>query len=232
MVFRRRTQALICVLAVLLPGLAHAQQANDCPKQLGSVSNDRLATAVTKVMIDIYEKLGCPIRVETMPGRRGFIAFNEGQVDGEMFRFPVAAQYYSRAFVQSEVPLLEISNSLWAAPGSKLHSDGPTGYVIGLAWQEQYLANTPDETKSGHRDVDDVISHYNMGTFDRFLAEDETIRLAIANGAFAKGQEPVQLEAVKVGALYHFLGAEFAPFMNRLSQYLTDHPPFERSGAM
>jgi hypothetical protein len=233
MIFRPGIRHVMCLIAILLPGIAGAQEAeNDCPRRLASVPNDRVASTMVEVIVDIYEKLGCPVEIVNLPGRRGFIAFNQGLVDGEVFRFPVATENYSRPFVQSTVPLVEISNSIWAAPGSKRYSDSLLGYVIGLAWQEKYIADNPAQPASGHLDVADLISHYNMGTFDRFLAEDNTIRLAIQNNSFEKDLEPVQLETVKIGAVYHYLGAEFAPFMQRLSEHIAENPLFGHDDTM
>ncbi len=222
----RITQWLALLFALMLPNLADAQQKSDCPKRLGIISNDRLSEHVLDNMLEVYRALGCRVDIIDLPGRRGFIAFNSGQIDGEVLRFPIGAKQYTRPFVRSEVPLLEISNSLWGTAGSKRYSDETIGYTIGIAWQEQYLQATM-LPNSGHHDIGDVLLHYNTGTFDRFLAEDSTIRRAIRKRTFTKGREPVQIEVLKVGPVYHYLSDEYAAFMKRFSNYIAKHNPFD-----
>ncbi|MBO6808499.1 hypothetical protein [Thalassospira sp.] len=227
----RIIQILALGFALLLPSFSYAQPKDECPKRLGIVINDRLSNYIATILSGIYEDLGCPIELIDLPGRRGFVAFNNGRIDGELFRLPVGAAHYTKPYVRSDIPLIAVTSSLWGMPGSKLHSDDTIGYTIGIAWQEDYL-NKNMLRKSGHNDVDDIIQHYNSGTFDRFLAEDSTIDLMITEGAFAKDRIPVRIELLEDGPLYHFLAAEFSPFMERFSNYLSEHQPFAKNGMM
>lgn len=217
--------------SLMLSGVAFSQQSSDCPKRIGIMGDDRLASETAEKMAEVYQNLGCPIEIVSLPGRRGFSAFNNGTIDGELYRLPVGAKNYTRSYVQSEAPLFEITNSLWVKPGSKRHSDGPIGYVIGVAWQEAYLESN-NLPKSGHRDIGDMIGHYNAGTFDRFLAEDTNIVAAIRDGEFGAENIPVQLEVLNAGPLYHYLATEFAPFMTRFSEYVNAHQPFTHPDAL
>ncbi len=205
--------------------VAHSQQKEECPVQIGVVSDEKLSNDASEIMVKIYTALGCPIEIVPLPRRRGFMAFNNSRVDGELFRFSVGADNYTRPYIRSDTPLFDITNSLWAAPQSKRQSELPIGYMFGIVWQQNYL-KSQKLPKSGHRDIGDLILHYNNGTLDRFLAEDSMVKNAILNGAFEDGNEPVQLEQLMSGPLYHFLGAEFAPFMKRFSAYLIEHKPF------
>lgn len=213
------------VFMLTLPSITLAQQKEACPARIGVIGNDKLSNDAAEIMVDIYTLLDCPVEIVKLPRRRGFVAFNTGEIDGELFRFPVGANNYNRPYVRSDLPLFEISNSLWAAPGSEISSSHPIGYMIGIVWQQNYL-RTNSLPKSGHFDIGDLILHYNNGTIDRFLAEDSMINQAIDDGAFKDGNEPVQLTPLMSGPLYHFLGREFTPFMYRLSDYLREHDPF------
>lgn len=223
--------AATLALSLMLSGTALSQQNNDCPKRLGVFGDDRLASETAEIMAEVYQNLGCPIEMISLPGRRGFRAFNNGTIDGELYRLPVGAKNYIRSYVQSETPLFEITNSLWVKPDSKHHSDGPIGYIIGVAWQEAYL-ETNNLPGNGHHDVSDMIWHYNAGIFNRFLAEDTNIIAAIRDGDFGTENVPIQLEVLEVGPLYHFLGAEFSAFMARLSEYVKTYHPFTRENAL
>jgi hypothetical protein len=215
----------------MLPTMAHSQQNGDCPKTLGSVINDRLSNHLASIISDIYETLGCPVEIVDLPGRRGFTAFNNGRIDGELFRLPIGAEHYTRPYIRSEIPLLAVTSSLWGMPGSKVYSDDTIGYMTGIAWQEEYLDKNMLR-KSGHNDLDDIVQHYNSGTFDRFLGEDATVELIIAEGAFAKDRSPVRIELLEDGPIHHYLGIEFAPFMAKFSQYLRENNPFDQAEMM
>lgn len=215
----------VTIGTLMVPSVAFFQQNGECSERISNISNDIIATETAKVMLQVYRELGCLLEIINLPGRRSFSAFKTGEVDGELYRFPIGTKNYTRPFVQSDLPLFEISNSLWAAPGSKRYAERPIGYMIGVAWQEAYLA-TNNLLKSGHFDIGDLILHYNDGNLDRFLAEDFSIKSAIRAGTFEEGRTPVQLEVLKVGVVYHFLGDKFTPFMQRLSDYLKDHQPF------
>lgn len=227
----RLTSILLLLLAATRFNPAEAEQNDHCPKRLGMVSNNMMATTTAKVVTDIYQKLGCPVEMVILPARRGFAAFNEGEIDGELFRAPIGSTHYTRAHVRSEQPMFETSQSLWAAPGTELQADLPVGYLIGIAWQEYYLDRT-GLPKSGHLHIADMISHYNNGTITRFLAEDSNTKSAIEHGDFPADRIPVQVETVAIDPLYHFLGAEFADFMARFSEYVKTHHPFTRANAM
>lgn len=227
----RLATSLISLLVLGLFSPAIAEQEQHCPKRLGMVSNNTMATTTAKVLGDIYQKLGCPIEMVVLPARRGFTAFNVGEIDGELFRAPIGSSHYTRPFVRSELPLFETTQSLWVAPGTELQVDLPIGYLIGVAWQEYYLDRT-GMPKSGHLHIADMVDHYNNGLITRFLAEDSNIQSAIERGDFAADRIPVQVETVAIDPLYHFLGAEFADFMKRFSDYVNTHHPFNRANAM
>ena len=234
MIFCTRTSKVLLIglsLLLSLTATGYTAPENDCPERLGVVNDSRISLKILGIMRKVYQNLGCPITIEYLPGRRGLVAFNAGHVDGELFRVPAGAKKYTRSFVQSAVPLMNVSSSLWGNPGSTLYSDAPIGHTIGIVWEEDFLSQYR-LPKSGHLNDADLIHHYNAGTFDRFIAEDSTIRSAIAEGAFAKDRIPVQIEVLQVAQVYHYLAAEYAPFMERLSDYLEHNNPFENAEIM
>lgn len=218
-------------LLLVLPATGHTTPPSDCPQRLGVVSNSDISQKVLSVMRIVYQQLGCPLKIEYLPGRRGFVAFDAGDIDGELFRVADGAKKYKRTFVQSAVPLMEVSISLWGEPGSTLYSDDPIGHTLGVIWEENFLEKH-QLPKSGHRDENDLIEHYNAGTFNRFISEDSNIRTAIEDGDFTQDRIPVQIEVLQLVPIYHYLAAEYAPFMQRLSDYLKRNTPFENAKLM
>ena len=120
-----KTKALLIytlssIYMLTLPSIAFAQQKEACPARVGMIGNDKLSNDAAQIMKEVYDTLDCPVEIVKLPRKRGFVAFNTGEIDGELFRFPIGANNYNRPYVRSDIPLFEISNSLWAAPGSEI----------------------------------------------------------------------------------------------------------------
>jgi len=225
----------VLMLMLLLPvamsqTVQGAESTDACPKRLGMAANNEMTQQTAKVLLDIYAKLGCRVTLVKLPSRRSYVAFNKGNIDGEIFRTPLAASHYTRAHIRSEHPLFEVSQSLWVKPGSEDQSDNPVGFLMGIAWQEDYLSRT-GLPKSGHRHMSDLIDHYNKGVISQFLAADTNVIAAIENGDF-HGSAPERKSTIVIDPLYHFLGAEYELFMKRFSDYIVKHDPFGHNRSM
>ena len=216
---------LMLGFALSQPIQVQAQQETDCPKRIGALGENFLSTHAIKIIKDVYQKLGCTLQVLLFPGRRSFVQFNSGAVDGELYRLPIGTINYTRPYVASEVPLFTITNSLWEAPAITNESAASIGYTMGVSWQKIFL-DTHQIPGIAYRNGTDLINDYHKGHVTRFLAEDSNVRASIAAGMFKDNNIPIRKEVIKTGGLSHYLGAEFTPFMKRFSAYLIAHKPF------
>jgi hypothetical protein len=225
--------AVLCSLAYLLilqfASPAHADEEDiRCPGKIAYVENEPLSQKSLLVLDAIYTELGCDLQAVQLPGRRGPVHFNRGLVDGELHRAIPAEHNYSRSFVRSSVPLLEISNRLWRNPDDT-DPRTPIAFTLGVAWQEQYVK--ADELKTGvtHKPImfnDDKYLGYAKGRITRMLSADTNINDMIDTGILGDTPRPVIEETISTLPLYHYLGAEFAPFMERFSALVSKTDPF------
>ncbi|MBX2831559.1 MAG: hypothetical protein KTR23_10330 [Rhodospirillales bacterium] len=182
------------------------------------------------ILQKLYAQLGCPIEAIKLPGRRGPLHFNRGLVDGELHRGIPAEKNYSRAFVRSSVPLLEISNRLWRNP-SDTDPNTPITYTLGVAWQEKYIANDTAKTGITHTPImfnSEKHEAYAQGRVTRFLSADTNIEDMIAKNILGNTPAPIIEKTIVILPLYHYLGAEFAPFMEKFSALVNQTNPFRK----
>ncbi|MEH6632841.1 MAG: hypothetical protein V7776_18645 [Halopseudomonas aestusnigri] len=192
-----------------------------CPKSVATVRDSVLAEANKAILQSVYKDLGCDILLDELPGRRGIASFNNHIVDGEMYRLEVAEPRYTREFVRSEVPLFQHSGSLWLHPDQALRENLPTGYTLGIVWHEQYMKGRRGRI---FNTVEEIFNSYNNREIGSFVSSDFSVLNRISNGGF--DVVPDQGEGIMSAPLYHYLGAEYSPFMKLFSDHLRKYSPF------
>ena len=199
-----------------------------CPKKVAYVENDPMSQKSIVILQKLYADLGCPLQAVKLPGRRGPLHFNEGLVDGELLRAVAAEKNYSRAFVRSSVPLRNISNRLWRNPND-LDQATPIAFTLGVTWQEKFAktktakSGVPNKPMMFNTELYDA---YANGRVTRFLAADTNIDDMIAKGILGDTPAPMVEETVSILPLYHYLGAEYEPFMKKFSEQVAKTDPF------
>ncbi|MBL4740634.1 MAG: hypothetical protein JKY12_06545 [Sneathiella sp.] len=178
------------------------------------------------VVEQIYVSLGCPVTIQFLPGKRGIHYFNDGKVDGELFRLPVIENKYTRDFIRSSAPIISLSKSIWVNPQLSNSEPRLTGYAYGIAWQEKYVAENAQEFTiiAKFHSGEDLFDAYNNGRIDSFLAEEKTVEAYLKKNSLYP--IPVLKKRVHSSYLYHYLDAQFIEFMNDFSEYVTRHKPF------
>ena len=199
-----------------------------CPEKIAYIENDPMSQKSIVILQKLYADLGCPLQAVKLPGRRGQLHFNEGLVDGELYRAIPAEKNYSRAFVRSGVPLREISNRLWRNP----NDDDPTtpiAFTLGVIWQEKYVDADTAKTGITHKPImynTEKYEAYASGRITRLLSADTNIEDMITKGMLGDTPPPVIEETISVLPLYHHLGAEFGSFMEKFSELVAQTDPF------
>ncbi|MCZ4282929.1 hypothetical protein O4H49_19255 [Kiloniella laminariae] len=211
----------ILFVGTLFSGLAQAEGDGVCPQVLSSVSNSYLNEISKKVLKSVYAELGCPVTVLDVPGRRGILLFNNMDVDGEVLRFDIVEPQYSRKFVRSRRPMFYEDGSLWVHPDPLVRDKIPTGYVLGILWHETYMKNRRGKSYSNSNDL---LRAYTDGEIGSFLYTDSAMEVKVSSHKISP--IPLKGERVVRAPIYHYLGAEFTPFMRRFAKYLDQHEPF------
>ena len=208
-------------LVFILTASANSRMAPECPKTIATVAKGILSPIVAKTMKVLYGKLDCQVELVPLPGRRGILQFNAKRVDGEVMRLEKAEATYHRKFVRSSTPLYSLTFSLWRHPGGGDKPDMPIGYTMGVIWQEDYMKD-----KAGRRfqDAASLFEAYNAGKLSGFLAADISVRQLINDGKLSVS--PVKGNTVLAAPMFHYLGKEFAPFMEKLSSLIQAQNPF------
>ncbi|MBC07288.1 hypothetical protein [Thalassospira sp.] len=218
---------LFVLCAAVTANSVHAQDYL-CPQKIAYVENEPMSQKAIVILQKVYADLGCPLQAVKLPGRRGPLHFNEGLVDGELLRAIPAEKNYARAFVRSSVPLREISNRLWRNPNDD-DPQTPIAFTLGVAWQEKFAKTNTDKTGVANKPMmfnTELYEAYANGRITRFLAADTNIDDMIAKGILGSTPAPVIEETVSVLPLYHYLGAEYAPFMTKFSELVAKTDPF------
>ncbi|WP_419904741.1 hypothetical protein [Kiloniella sp.] len=202
--------------------VVEAQSEIDCPTTISTFDSGYLTEVVESTLKKIYEKLNCRVKFVPVPGRRGIALFNALQVNGEAMRLSKVEQLYTREYVRSHIPLLDLVSSLWVHPDHYSEGNRPIGYTLGIVWQEKYAEN---KRAKRYRGIDELINAYNRGKISGFLASDITVILAIQTGRVET--DLIRKEVIFSAPIYHYLGDEFSPFMKRFSNYLKKNTPFK-----
>lgn len=198
-----------------------------CPQSIAAISDDPLSHKGSKILSKMYTALGCPIEIVFLPGRRGISYFNQKKVDGELYRLNLIEAAYSNKFTRSSSPLFEIINAVWARPDLTDIKLEPIGYVIGIAWHENFIKNANENIPFRRAKFDseeDMLLAYNNGKIGSFLSEAQSISLLSSQNKYKViPRKSFDVEALP---LFHYLQAKYTPFMKEFSKYLQEHQPF------
>lgn len=219
---------LTVVFVVLLENFGvNAQSPNSyCPPKIGMMQGDPLAVPAKEILLKVYKKLGCNIKVVPLPGARGILHFNKKLVDGELYRLPLAEKAYERTFVRSLVPLFKLTNAVWENPDYNISSKKPLGYVRGIKWHEEYVQNHfLDMQKIAQFNSEDkMYEAFNRGIIGAFLSEKQTVKLLSEDGRLTVS--PRLKSTVESKPLYHYLSSNYSTFMADFSKVIEAEHPF------
>jgi hypothetical protein len=177
-----------------------------CPQRLAYVDNDPAVRRDAEAMKVVYARIGCPDVVFVgLPGRRGVVAFNNGEVQGEFMRLASVEGEYTRPFLRVPAPIPGVVGRRWARHAAAAGGGG-FGYVLGVIWQEQYAAA---HGGTGYHSLADLLRAYSAGLIDSFLAEDPAVVVAVREGRLPA--RPAEAGPTLVSApLFHYLATEYA----------------------
>jgi len=219
-----RFGSLLLGVFLLLPLSFAVQAFDDCPKKIAVIYGDVLLAELVKALKDTYSQLGCDVTIAELPGRRGVSHFNFGRVDGELYRLTKIEPQYTRPFSRSSVPLMHISNVLWLHPDSNVatNPNRPLGYLLGVAYQEEYMKN-----KNGRafHTPNEMYEAYRREHISGFLASESSVNVQVKRMGLP---EPIVGEVLSRVPIYHYVGAEFSPFMEEFSTLIEKTRVFEK----
>lgn len=190
-----------------------------CPGPVAIIEGISLNAIVIPRLEALYQQLGCQLKVETYPGRRGVVAFNANEVSGELFRQHAIETAYKIEFIRSEWPVLSVQEGVWTRPDTSVKESSKIGYLLGLKWQENYArSNEATENFFPYANPSELWLDYNRGYLDGFLANNVLIDALLDEGTISEKPEFGTL--VSNSKLFHYLSAEFSPFMDEFSREL------------
>ncbi len=210
---------LIAVLTFMISSLltqnAYSQY---CPTKIAAVDGNDLSNGAIPILKQIYANLGCSPDIIFLPGRRGVRHFNLSLVDGELFRFRFIEENYKKEFVRSSIPMLRLVSALWQHPSPKIAKTKPMAFVLGIAWQEKFISETPIRNSIKFHADQQVIDAYNNGAIGSFLARKPAISIFLKKQALQP--VPVLKKTISSMHLYHYLDIKYANFMADFSEEL------------
>ncbi len=193
------------LLMVSLPAVA--AEPLRCPQKIAFIDNDAALLRQARDLKALYARIGCPdVAFVGLPGRRGVVAFNSGEVQGELMRLAGVELEYTRPFLRVAPPLVTMTGRLWARDPEQAAS-GPVGFVLGVIWQERQVP--VQGGGQGYPSQVELLQAYNGGLIDRFLAEDTVVAAAVREGRLSARPAAAGQPLVTAG-LHHYLGVEFA----------------------
>ncbi|WP_341911175.1 hypothetical protein [Ferrovibrio terrae] len=196
------------MLVAALQAAAFAAMAEPlrCPQRIAFVDSDPATRRQAEEMKLIYARIGCPdVAFVGLPGRRGVVAFNTGEVQGELMRVPAVEPEYTRAFVRVRSPIVHVVGRLWGRDAPPNGNDA-FGFVLGVIWQERY---GHAHGGTGYHGQTELMRAYATGLIDHFLAEDPAVAAAVKDGRLPARPAHAGPPLVST-ALHHYLGVEFA----------------------
>lgn len=209
----------IMVALVLWPAtMTLAQEKDTCPIRLANLQGAVVGKKISVRLAKVYTALNCGTIFATLPGQRGLQLFNQHQVDGEVFRLALIEDRYRRDFVRSAEPVGEVRNALWYRAGKRPDPNWQyVGYIRGIVWQEVATKGKDSRVLTDHAAL---LRAYNEGKIDGFLLAMSTVEDFYATGQLDDLPEMVG-EPLMIRPIYHYLGAEYAPFMRRFNEEYT-----------
>lgn len=203
--------------------LAETTDLYECPESIAYISGNSLSIRILPIFREIYKDLRCDTKFKPLPGRRGFLSFNEFAVDGELMRANQYLERYEVPVITSEEPIFTLTGSLWSNPESNEQGKLPLGYIMGVFWQESYSSQKgegipyPNDIK--------LVDAYNSGRIGSFTGIDMEVNIAIRNNKYTKA--PIRSEILISTPMYHVLAPKYQSFMNAFKSYIEQHQPFE-----
>ncbi|QDO97429.1 hypothetical protein FNB15_09195 [Ferrovibrio terrae] len=192
----------------MLPAPAHAAEPLLCPQKIAFIGNDAALRRQADDMKALYARIGCPdVAFVGLPGRRGVVAFNTGEVQGELMRLQGVEPEYTRPFLRVARPIVKMTGRLWARSEAQAAS-GPLGFILGVVWQERQVQQSLGRS-TGYPSQVEMLQAFSAGLIDRFLAEDAVVVAAMHEGRLAARPAHAGQPLVSAG-LHHYLGIEFA----------------------
>ncbi|WP_419799852.1 hypothetical protein [Terasakiella sp.] len=177
---------LTVALIALISSFSVNAQSNSsyCPQKIGMMQGDPLAIPAKEILVKIYKKLGCNIKVVPLPGTRGILHFNKKLVDGELYRLSLAEKAYEQTFVRSLVPLFKLTNAIWENSDYNISNKKPLGYVKGIKWHEEYILKhfLDMQNIAQFYSEDKMYEAFNRGAIGGFLSEKQTVKLLMDDG--------------------------------------------------
>ncbi|WP_126465265.1 hypothetical protein [Candidatus Terasakiella magnetica] len=197
-----------------------------CPKKIVAVMGDDIARHALPILINIYDSIGCSTEFDFLPGRRGILEFNQGRIDGELYRNPIAEQFYSRAFTRSSKPFVTVEQGIFLNPKYNDYTSVPIGYISGIKWHDLFVLNTLANTKRLVRfnQKSKLMDAYEQGRIKGFLSS--TLSVKLYNDEVGFKHAPQLSLAIGTVNLYHYLAKEHATIMEKIDQYVSSHKPF------
>lgn len=219
-------RSLFLSAGLALASFSTAYAAGDyrCPKTLAAIKGDPLSQKATEIFRKVYAKLGCPIKITPLPARRGVLHFNQNLVDGELFRLPLIEPHYINPIARSNEPLFKLTNGLWGRHKSIDPNNNIVGYVKGIAWHDDYLKKHPSTKTVAFASDDQAIAAYFRKSIDFFLSEKQTVTLYLIS--HGNKRPPYLVQEISALPLYHYLNADYAPFMTAFSKYIKEQKSF------
>jgi len=195
-----------------------------CPGPVAIVEDLGLNAHVLPLVRKVYRKLDCELTTSPFPGRRGVVAFNAGDVSGELFRLRLIENSYEIEFVRSQWPVLHPKQAIWVHASKALGEESKIGFVIGRWWQENYARSHATQ----HRFVEygnssDLWSDFERHALDGFLATPALVETLVGNGKLS--ERPSMARMLKSAPMFHYLSADYADFMADFSKALKDETP-------
>lgn len=198
---------LLMLSALAISGPANAATPLPCPQKIAFIANDAALRRQADDMKMLYARIGCPDVVFVgLPGRRGVVAFNAGEVQGELMRLQGVEPEYTRPFLRVSPPIVKMTGRLWARSAAQAAS-GPLGFILGVVWQERQVPVQGGGL--GYPSQIEMLQAFHVGLIDRFLAEDAVVAAAMRDGRLAARPTHAGQPLVSAG-LHHYLGIEFA----------------------
>lgn len=194
---------------------------NDCPDEIATISESVLALAGQKIIHSIYKELGCEIAFEPLPARRAFVAFNQYTVDGELYRLPIIEKNIPGLLCVLMYLSLLLSTHYGDIQSLILYPVCPLGIYGGILWQEEYMKGRRAKIFNS---FEDLLTAFNNEEVGSFLSADFSISFYQNQKGFKV--RPIKSKEIGKADLYHYLGAEFEPFMKRFSNFLVENPTF------
>jgi len=205
---------------------AQAQNNDYCPQKIAAFANGIAAKAYSRILVEVYQKLGCEPEIIFLPAKRSITAFNRGDVDGELYRLSVTESKYGTDFVRSNVPLYIYRAGIWENPTTEIADTRPLGFVRGMTWQVSYANKNPQTRSVQFNAPSDAIEAYQRQSIGSFLSGEPMMKARMHHEKIFP--QPVLKDVLIEKPIYHYLHKRYAKFMTDFSDEVTRSDPFAK----